>query len=79
MIRERSFNSLELENVHRLMYGLHGVGFASELDIQRWHEQGFQFYSEPLMLHDNESAYGLIQSKGSDYFLSLLEFFCILY
>eukprot|EP01036_Dinobryon_divergens_P031050 gene31050-40388_t len=46
------------------MYGLHGVGFASELDIQRWHEQGFQFYSEPLMLHDNESAYGLIQSKG---------------
>ena len=75
MIRERSFNSLELENVHRLMYGLHGSGgFATDQDIQRWHEQGFHFYSEPLMLHNNEFAYGLIQSKGSYYFLSLLEF-----
>ena len=71
LISESSLKSLELDNVHRLMYGRHGSGgFATDVDIQRWHEQGFQFYSEPLLLHNNESAYGLIQSKGIDCLLS---------
>ena len=65
MLTERFIESLEFENVRRLMYGLHGSGFANEMDIQRWHEQGFQFFSEPLLLYNsNESAYGLVQSKG---------------
>ena len=65
MLTERFIESLEFDNVRRLMYGLHGSGFANEMDIQRWHEQGFQFFSEPLLLYNsNESAYGLVQSKG---------------
>lgn len=63
MFSERRLDSIELVDIQNLMYGSQpgSIGSATAVDIQRWHEQGFQFCSQGNF---PSLPYGLSQKKG---------------